>query len=33
MSCDDALTIITRDRGTRLCLTAIDALETHTLEL
>jgi hypothetical protein len=33
MSRDEALAIIARDRATRLCGDAIDALETHTLEL
>ena len=33
MTRDAALEIITRDRGTRLCANAIDALEAHTVEL
>ena len=33
MSREDALGIITRDRGTKLCSTAIDALDAYTLEL
>ena len=33
MTREAALTVIARDRGTRLCSKAIDALEAHTVEL
>jgi hypothetical protein len=33
MSREDALAIINRDRGSKLCAKAIDALEAHTLAL
>jgi hypothetical protein len=33
MSREEALEIIARDRSSRLCLNAVEALEAHSLEL